>query len=440
MSTYHLIDCIFRGAICSDARKVISSVRQALSSFAMPLWFCAIILLSVSLPAHGTSVIIDSTDSKDRLNNSNAVCVFTETLLFPKASSVVLQDFARNRLAIDSIYRFFSVTDTRNLIDIKLIGSYSPEGKKAFNINLAEARARALDSIVRKIDHSVNPKLSISHPASGQTANYRSLRSAELQVVYLNTISARDMSLLDTVCRKEGVEATGASDNVMAEQCVSDTTSQFTPPNTNNCESNSYICNNHLNQPLSEHDRRSSRCGLFATTNLLYDAAITPNIGVGISIGDRVILLADWMYARWSNHDKRRYWRIYGGDLELKYHVGNIRKNSPLGGHHVGVYASLACYDFQAGLSHKGILSDKYNYAVGVSYTYTLPVATRLNIDFNLGVGYLWGKFKKHTPIDECDVWQSTHRLRWMGPTRVGVSLVWLLGDPCANREKGGER
>lgn len=194
--------------------------------------------------------------------------------------------------------------------------------------------------------------------------------------------------------------------------------------------------------PKSPAENSAPKCGvrLFATTNLLYDAALTPNVGLGFCITDRLSIMADWMFARWGNHDKRRYWRIYGGDVDVKYHVGNIRKNSPLGGHHIGVYASLACYDFQAGLSHTGVLSDKYNYAVGVSYTYTLPIASRLNIDFNLGVGYLWGKFKKHTPMDDCDVWLSTHNLRWIGPTRVGVSLVWLLGDPCANRGKGGDR
>lgn len=179
---------------------------------------------------------------------------------------------------------------------------------------------------------------------------------------------------------------------------------------------------------------------LFVTTNMLYDAALTPNIGVGIIVADRITVLADWMYARWHNRDRRRYWHIYGGDIEIRWRFSPRCADSPLGGHYVGAYGSMASYDFQAGCSHTGFLSDKYNYAVGLSYTYSLPITTRFNIDFTLGVGYLWGTYKKHKPIDDCDVWLSTHRLGWFGPTRVGVTLVWLVGNGVANSRKGGQR
>lgn len=187
-------------------------------------------------------------------------------------------------------------------------------------------------------------------------------------------------------------------------------------------------------------DRHTSGGKMFVTTNMLYDAALTPNIGLGIRVSDRVTVLADWMYARWNNHDRRRYWRIYGGDIEVRYRIGQRLKDSPLGGHYVGAYGSMACYDFQAGRDHIGVLSDKYNYAAGLSYTYSLPVSARLNIDFSLGAGYLWGTYKKHKPIDDCDVWLSTHELGWLGPTRAGVTLVWIVGDTVKNNRKGGRR
>ncbi len=186
------------------------------------------------------------------------------------------------------------------------------------------------------------------------------------------------------------------------------------------------------------HVRHNVFSPLFLTTNLLYDAALIPNIGMGVSVTDRLTIIADWMFARWSNRDRHRYWRIYGGDAEIRYRIGSLRDGSPLGGHHIGVYGSMACYDFQAGRNHKGFLSDKWNYAVGISYTYSLPISTHLNLDFNFGVGYLWGTYKKHTPIDDCDVWLSTHKMGWFGPTKVGVSLVWLIGNRVSNDRKGG--
>lgn len=177
------------------------------------------------------------------------------------------------------------------------------------------------------------------------------------------------------------------------------------------------------------------------TTNLLYDIAVTPNIGLRVPVGDRLVIGADWMYARWHRTTRHRYWHIWGGDLELQYRIGKVAQgHGRFAGHHVGVYASLACYDFQFG-ARPGVLSSKYNYAAGLSYAYSMPVSRRLNIEFSVGVGYLWGHYKKHRPIDDHDVWQSTHRMGWFGPTRVGVSLVWTLGgcDSDLNK-KGGTR
>ena len=64
----------------------------------------------------------------------------------------------------------------------------------------------------------------------------------------------------------------------------------------------------------------------------------------------------------------------------------------------------------------------------GLTYGYALPVARRLNLDFTVNVGYLGGIYKEYKPIDEHYVWQRTRRMRWLGPTKVGVHLVWLLG------------
>lgn len=46
-----------------------------------------------------------------------------------------------------------------------------------------------------------------------------------------------------------------------------------------------------------------------------------------------------------------------------------------------------------------GTLWDKTNYAAGVEYGYSLPVANRLNIDFTLGVGYWGGKYYEYIPL-----------------------------------------
>lgn len=176
------------------------------------------------------------------------------------------------------------------------------------------------------------------------------------------------------------------------------------------------------------------------STNMLYDCLLVPNIGIRMAASDRFTLGADWM-ATWLNDSKHHYYRIYGGDFDLRYRIGGDDSPlNPFSGHHVGLYASMVYYDLQRGVSHRGVMSAKYNYAVGVSYTYSLPVARHFNIDFSLGIGYMWGKFKRHTPIDDHDVWLSTHRRSWFGPTRAEISLVWILGNGVYNEKKGGSR
>ena len=71
---------------------------------------------------------------------------------------------------------------------------------------------------------------------------------------------------------------------------------------------------------------------------------------------------------------------------------------------------------------------------------YSLPVTRRLNLDFTLGIGYLGGKYYKYTPADGCYVWQETKQRHYFGPSKLEVSLVWLIGHGNINKGKGGKK
>lgn len=172
-------------------------------------------------------------------------------------------------------------------------------------------------------------------------------------------------------------------------------------------------------------------------TNTIYDAALVPNVGIEFYTGKGWSIAGNWMYAWWSNRGDNNFWRIYGGDVEVRRWFGKKADEKPLQGHHVGVYGQLVTYDFEFG--GRGYLGDKWSYGAGISYGYSLPLAKRLNMDFTLGLGYLGGKYKEYLPIEGHYVWQITKRLHWWGPTKAEVSLVWLLGKGNANLRKGGK-
>ena len=181
-------------------------------------------------------------------------------------------------------------------------------------------------------------------------------------------------------------------------------------------------------------------------TNMLNDILLTPNIGVEFYLGKNYSATMNWKYAWWNNRDRSWHWRNYGGDIAVRKWFGKMANEKPLTGHHAGLYLSAFTHDFllsetgyMAG-KPKGNIFDRANFAAGVEYGYSMPIAERLNIDFSLGVGYMWGKYYEYKPIDDCFVWQVTKQRNYFGPTKAEISLIWLIGRGNVNENRGGGR
>lgn len=181
-------------------------------------------------------------------------------------------------------------------------------------------------------------------------------------------------------------------------------------------------------------------------TNMLYDALALPNIGVDFYLGKNFSIGANWLYGWWKTDRRHRYWRAYGGEINGRWWFGSLAHRKPLSGHHLGVYGQIYTYDFEWG--GKGEMGGKpgdnmWNrcfWTAGAEYGFSLPVARRINIDFSLGVGYTTGTYYKYKPIEGHYVWQSTHKRHYVGPTKLEIALVWLLGHGNVNEKKGGNK
>lgn len=177
-------------------------------------------------------------------------------------------------------------------------------------------------------------------------------------------------------------------------------------------------------------------------TNMLYDVAAVPNLGVEFYLGRNWSVTGNWMYAWWKHDMKHWYWRVYGGEAGVRKWFGQAAYDKPLTGHHLGVYGQMLTYDFETGgkgyMGGKpgGTLWDKANYAAGVEYGYAKPIGKRLNLDFTIGLGYMGGTYHEYIPVDDCYVWQATKKRKWFGPTKAEVSLVWLIGYGNVNKGK----
>lgn len=181
-------------------------------------------------------------------------------------------------------------------------------------------------------------------------------------------------------------------------------------------------------------------------SNMLLDALAVPEIGAEFYLGKNFSIVGNWMYGWWDTDPTHYYWRMYGGDLAVRWWFGKAAHEKPLTGHHIGIYGGAFTYDFELG--GKGYMGGRPGHSLwdrcwrqaGVEYGYSLPIARRLNIDFTLGLGYMGGKLVEYVPDGKCYVWQSTRERTYFGPTKLEVSLVWLIGHGNFNAKKGGKR
>lgn len=391
---------------------------------------------------------------------------------FPVGNSTLDTAYGDNAERLSEVVSFLESVkkdSTLELVGVSFCGSASPEGGFAVNRRLAEQRREALESYVR--GRVSIPDGIISRPEGfiawerlaelvevsdmphkqeavdvlrnvpeftynnkGVLVDSRKKHLMELQYgrtwhyMYKHFFDQiRNASvILVTVCQKPVVEEpVETEDETPAAPLPADTTAVAETPVT-----------------LSPEIRPPFYMAL--KTNMLYDVLGVPNVGLEFYLGKNWSVGGNWMYGWWDKDSRHRYWRVYGGDIAVRKWFGKKADEKPLTGHHVGVYGQLFTYDFERGGKGYmggepgGTLWEKANYAAGLEYGYSLPVAPRLNIDFTMGIGYWGGKYYKYIPLDGHYVWQATKNRHWFGPTKAEISLVWLLGRGNRNEQKKG--
>lgn len=99
-----------------------------------------------------------------------------------------------------------------------------------------------------------------------------------------------------------------------------------------------------------------------------------------------------------------RYWRSYGGEIDIRKYFGSQALKSHLTGHHLGAVSQIGMYDVEFG--KRGNMSD-FSYTIGAEYGYTFPISPRVSLDLAMALGYFGGTYKVYDPIDTHYVWQE---------------------------------
>ena len=151
--------------------------------------------------------------------------------------------------------------------------------------------------------------------------------------------------------------------------------------------------------------------------NLLRWATLTPDLGLEWRICPSWGIAVNGSWTSWSWSDKDRRYALWEVAPEVRYYMGE-KKAWYLG-------AMFKAGQFNYKLSETGKQGDLMG--GGITAGYQLRLNKALDLDFNLGLGYLNVDFEKYEVIDDVRVRCGNETKNWCGPINAGVTLVWKL-------------
>ena len=181
-------------------------------------------------------------------------------------------------------------------------------------------------------------------------------------------------------------------------------------------------------------------------TNLLFDLALALNFEVEAQLGPDSrwsVMVEDWfpwyLYRRDFLGDTNKYRRpgekayknayeIWAIGTELRYWLTprclDIRP--ALTGSFVGAYVASGKYDWE--WDSTGDQGEFISF--GLTYGHSWVLSRHWNFEFSASAGYVRGPRRHYNGMFDNSrlIWQYTGHISYIGPTKLKLSLVWLLG------------
>ena len=151
--------------------------------------------------------------------------------------------------------------------------------------------------------------------------------------------------------------------------------------------------------------------------NLLRWATLTPDVGIEWRITPSVGIAVNGSWTSWSWNDKDRRYALWEVAPEVRYYMGEKKA------WYVGAMFKAGQFNYK--LSETGKQGDLMG--GGITAGYQLRLNKALDLDFNLGLGYLNADYEKYEVIDGVRVRRGNGTKDWWGPINAGVTLVWKL-------------
>lgn len=165
-------------------------------------------------------------------------------------------------------------------------------------------------------------------------------------------------------------------------------------------------------------------------SNLLPDAALSPNLGVEVGLKPHWSLDLTGELNLWTIDGHK--WKHWLAQPEARYWFCEYFAK-----HFVGVHALGGQYNFGfinndvkfLGSDFSRLTNYRYQgWAVGggIAYGYSFLLGRHWDIELEIGIGYLYTKFKEYE-CKECGKFVDKGSHNYFGPTKAAVNLVYVF-------------
>lgn len=165
-------------------------------------------------------------------------------------------------------------------------------------------------------------------------------------------------------------------------------------------------------------------------TNALYWLTTTPNLGLEIALGDRMTLDIQGGYNPWMFGNKQANRKLKHWVIQPEFRLWTSEKfNGGFFGFHLmyGEY-NAGGINIPLDIIHDLSTSRYRGSAIGggFSYGYQWYMSPHWNLEATFGFGYLFLDYKKYE-CARCGKLLDTNYKHYFGPTKVGVSFIYLI-------------
>ena len=365
---------------------------------------------------------------------------YPSVFYFPIDKYLLIRDYRSNAIMLNALDELVS---SRQLIEdvesIEIIGACSPIGSEEYNLQLALSRCMALRSYLRWKHLAFAESVPIKFSIIGVDRLGYNILKAQRPPLSEKQIGDRLQYAAIRLQMKDGSSIIPGSNRPKGIfEANTEISSKPVEPMYNLRDTVFVYLRDTLyltGAPYTgegEYPKTSKPVYMALKTNLLYDLALLPNLTIECYLGKQWSLTIEDNWNWWtfgSPVQNQWHYRIQMAGLELRRW---FQSPYPLRGHALGLYSMVGNYDVR--FSPKDENSTGYlsylSWSAGVSYAYNFPLTRKLNLELGVAAGYVGGRYSTYNYCIPETQWeqQAIYNRKYIGLTRVGVSLVWQLG------------